>query len=154
QGPFGGGFSSVELVAAVSGAGGLGSFGAHNLAPEEIRNVIAKIRTRTDKPFAINLWVSNHDQGGHSLTPQGLETGRKLFEPYDKELGVTLPSPPEKFGESFDAQAEALLEAKPPAFSFVFGIPSSSILDRCRSLGIVTIGAATTADEAQAIEAA
>lgn len=29
QGPFGGGLSSVELTAAVSNLGGLGSFGAH-----------------------------------------------------------------------------------------------------------------------------
>ena len=33
QGPFGGGLSSVELAAAVSNAGGLGSFGAQHLEP-------------------------------------------------------------------------------------------------------------------------
>ena len=33
QGPFGGGLSSVELAAAVSNAGGLGSFGAQHLSP-------------------------------------------------------------------------------------------------------------------------
>ena len=33
QGPFGGGLSSVELVATVSNAGGLGGYGAYTLSP-------------------------------------------------------------------------------------------------------------------------
>ena len=36
QGPFGGGRSSVELAAAVTNAGGLGSFGAVDLEPDGI----------------------------------------------------------------------------------------------------------------------
>jgi nitronate monooxygenase len=45
-----------------------------------------------------------------------------------------------------------LLEARPPVFSFVFGVPPATILDRCRTLGIKTVGAATTADEARALD--
>jgi len=62
QGPFGGGLSSVELVAAVSGAGGLGSFGAHHLDPVAIAAVAAKLREATPGPFALNLWVSNRSE--------------------------------------------------------------------------------------------
>jgi nitronate monooxygenase len=36
QGPFGGNFSTVELVSAVSNAGGIGGFGAYTLSPQEI----------------------------------------------------------------------------------------------------------------------
>jgi nitronate monooxygenase len=39
-------------------------------------------------------------------------------------------------------------------FSFVFGIPSAAILEECRKLNIKTVGAATTLDEALALEAA
>ena len=46
QGPFGG-FPSQRLTAAVSNFGGLGSFGALNLVPEEIKDVIAEIRSLT-----------------------------------------------------------------------------------------------------------
>jgi nitronate monooxygenase len=49
---------------------------------------------------------------------------------------------------------EALLEARPPAFSFVFGVPAAKVLAECRRLHIVTIGAATSVAEAQALEAA
>src|SRR5260370_7478109 len=62
QGPLGG-LSSQRLTAAVSNFGGLGSFGALSLSPEEIKNVISQIRSLTSKPFALNLWVSMEDDG-------------------------------------------------------------------------------------------
>ena len=65
QGPLGG-LSSQRLTAAVSSFGGLGSFGAHGLAPEAIRDVIAEIRGLTSKPFAMNLWVSMEDEGART----------------------------------------------------------------------------------------
>ena len=43
QGPLGG-LASQRLAAAVSNFGGLGSFGAHGLAPDQITEVIAEIR--------------------------------------------------------------------------------------------------------------
>ena len=62
QGPFGGGLSSVELAAAVSNAGGLGSFGAQHLSPDELTATIAAaLRAATDRAFNVNLWVSTHD---------------------------------------------------------------------------------------------
>jgi nitronate monooxygenase len=61
QGPLGG-LSSQRLTAAVSNYGGLGSFGAHGLKPEAIRNVIREIKALTTKPFAMNLWVSMEDE--------------------------------------------------------------------------------------------
>ena len=39
-------------------------------------------------------------------------------------------------------------------FSFIFGIPPKEILDECRAKGIVTIGSATTLDEAVALQEA
>jgi len=69
QGPLGG-LSSQRLTAAVSNYGGLGSFGAHSLKQEEIRNVIREIRGLTPKPFAMNLWVSMEDKGALTSTEE------------------------------------------------------------------------------------
>src|SRR2546425_6528929 len=52
----------------------------------------------------------------------------------------------------FEDQARILLEEKVPVFSFIFGIPPKEILDECRAKGIVTIGTATTPDEAVALQ--
>lgn len=154
QGPFGGGLSTVGLVSTVSNAGGLGSYGAHLLSPEEIHAVIADIRRATAAPFAINLWVSDHDDDARVMTQSDFETGLKVFQPIYEELGIAIPSFPNQAAWGFDEQVAAILEAKPPVFSFVFGIPSPQILAECRRRNIVTIGAATTVDEAMAVEAA
>lgn len=154
QGPFGGGLSSVELLVTVAEAGGLGSFGVHHLRPAQIRELADGIRARTTKPWALNLWVSNHDAGGLSLTPQQFAEGIERYRPYYEELGIEPPAAPERYGERFEEQVEAVLEAQPPAFSFVFGIPPAHILEECRRRGIVTIGTVTTVDEALAMEAA
>lgn len=154
QGPFGGGLSSTRLVAAVAARGGLGSFGAYHLEPQRILDLAAELRRLEVGAFALNLWVSDHDAGGLELTRDAFERAWRRFAPAFEELGVAKPAPPERFAQRFDDQVEALIEAAPPVFSFVFGIPSVDVLRRCRRRGIVTIGAATSIAEALALEAA
>jgi nitronate monooxygenase len=43
-------------------------------------------------------------------------------------------------------------DAKVPVFSFIFGIPPREVLEECRAKSIVTIGTATTPEEAAALE--
>jgi nitronate monooxygenase len=152
QGPFGGGMSSVELAAAVSNLGGLGSFGAHIYEPQQIRDIVARIRERTRSPFAINLWVNNADPELAEFDHAAFEHHVERMRPHYSALGLDPPQYPNRFGQEFEEQVEALIEAAPPVFSFVFGIPSPQILDACRSRGIITIGNATTVEEARAIE--
>ena len=52
------GVGTVELAAAVSNAGGLGMFTAHNAgSPEAARREIRRLKTLTSKPFGVNLTV-------------------------------------------------------------------------------------------------
>jgi nitronate monooxygenase len=155
QGPFGGGFSTALLAATVSECGGLGSFGAQPLAPDELARVAADIRGRTSRPFALNLWVSDHDPGGLALAPEAYERVAALFAPYFAELGAEVPPPPPAgWLHRFEDQVEALLAVAPPVFSFVFGIPRPAILTACRAKGIVTVGAATSIAEGRALDEA
>jgi len=149
QGPFGGGLSAVDLVVAVNQGGGLGSFGAHNLDGAGIRRVAAEIRARTGRAFALNLWIPLGDSDDPQLSDEAWRAECELLRPYFEELRVPLPARPARFGPRFDEQMEAVLEIKPPVFSFVFGVPTASVLDRCRSAGIVTVGTATTPAEAK-----
>ena len=150
QGPFGGGLSSPVLAAAVSNSGGLGSFGAHHLTPAQIGRVAQEIRALTDGPFALNLWVGDRDPGGDQLTEQALE----WLRPYCQELGIELPEAVERYGQRFEEQLPALLEASPAVFSFVYGIPERSVLEECRNRRILTLGTATSEKEAVALEEA
>lgn len=154
QGPFGGGLSSVRLAATVSNLGGLGSFGAVNLPAEAIAPLVHELRAATAKPFNINLWVNDHDEGGLTIGDDAYERALDVMARYFDELGVARPAKPARFHQPFAEQIDALLEAAPPVFSFVFGIPAPAILAECKRRGIVTIGTATTLAEAEALEAA
>ena len=151
QGPLGG-LATQRLTAAVSNFGGLGSFGAHGLAPDAIRKVIAQIRALTSKPFAINLWVSMEDQGARASGEEAFKRSLAPLAPFFEELGVALPSYKPYTPLRFEDQARVLLDEKVPAFSFIAGIPPKEILDECRKQDIVTMGTATTPDEGSALQ--
>jgi nitronate monooxygenase len=152
QGPFGGGLSSVELTSTVSKAGGLGSFGGQPYSSKELIETSSEVRKLTNKPFNINLWVEDRDARLATYSDEDYRKLTELFKPYFDELGLPVPERPKDLGPKFEEQIEAVFEAKPAVFSFVYGIPSANILERCRSLGIRTVGTATTVDEAIALE--
>lgn len=64
----------AELAAAVSNAGGLGQITAATLrTPERLREEIQKVRTLTDKPFAINFAIARHDGNYQALLEVAIE---------------------------------------------------------------------------------
>ena len=153
QGPLGG-LSSDRLTAAVSNYGGLGSFGAHGLKPEAIRNVIREIKAITTKPFAMNLWVSMEDEGAFTSTEEAFDRSRAYLAKHIESVGGANPSYHPYEPIRFEDQAQVLLEEGISVFSFIYGIPSKQILDEFLRKGIVLIGTATTVDEAIALEQA
>src|SRR6266850_1116056 len=153
QGPLGG-LSSQRLTAAVSNFGGLVSFGAHGLPPEAIKDVIAEIRSLTSKPFAMNLWVSMEDAGARTSDESAFIRSLAPLAGHLAALGAPLPAYKPYSPVRFEDQARVLLDANVPAFSFIVGIPPREILEECRAKSIVTIGTATTPDEAAALQEA
>jgi nitronate monooxygenase len=153
QGPLGG-LSSQKLTAAVSNFGGLGSFGAHGLAPEAIKEAIAEIRSLTSKPFAMNLWVSMEDEGARTSDENAFNRSLAPLTGHLAALGAPRPTFEPYSPARFEDQARVLLDAKVPVFSFIFGIPPRGVLEECRAKSIVTIGTATTPEEGAALQEA
>lgn len=151
QGPLGG-LSSQRLTAAVSNFGGLGSFGAHGLAPEAIEDVIAQIRSLTSKPFAMNLWVSMEDEGARTSNESAFNRSLAPLAVHLAALEAPCPAYKPYSPARFEDQARVLLDANVPAFSFIYGVPPREILEECRAKSIVTIGTATTPDEAAVLQ--
>src|SRR5260370_9819484 len=147
-----GGLSSQRLTAAVSNFGGLGSFGAHGLPLEAIKDVIAEIRSLTSKPFAMNLWVSMEDAGARTSDESAFIRSLAPLAGHLAALGAPLPAYKPYSPVRFEDQARVLLDANVPAFSFIAGIPPPEILEECRAKSIVTIGTPTTPDEAPALQ--
>jgi nitronate monooxygenase len=153
QGPLGG-LSSQRLTAAVSNFGGLGSFGAHSLAPAAIKEVVEQIRSLTSRPFAVNLWVSMEDDGARASDEAAFARSLAPLTSHLDALHVQRPAYASYRPARFEDQARVLLDAKVPVFSFIFGIPPADIMQECLAEGIITIGTATTPDEATALEEA
>ena len=120
--------------------------------PEAIRDAIAEVRALTSKPFAVNLWVSTEDAGALTSDERAFNRSVESVAPLLDELGAARPVYKPFPVNRFEEQVRVVLDAKVPIFSFIFGIPPREILDECRAKGIVTIGAATTPDEAAALE--
>ena len=153
QGPLGG-LSSQRLTAAVSNYGGLGSFGAHGLKPDAIRNVIREMKSLTPKPFAMNVWVSMEDEGARTSTEEAFHRSLSPLAKHIESVGGATPSHSPYEAIRFEDQVQVLLDEGISAFSFIYGIPSEQILDEFRRKGVVLIGTATTVDEAIALEQA
>jgi nitronate monooxygenase len=156
QGPMGGGASTPDLVAAVSGAGGFGSLGCYHMEPAAIVDAAADIRRRTAAPFGLNLWIprEREDDGGLDAS-DGSEAARALarLQPFRDELGLPpLAEPPAPTVQDFERQFEAVLAAQPAVFSFIFGLLPAPMAAEARRRGIALIGTATTVAEAEALE--
>jgi nitronate monooxygenase len=129
---------------------GLGSFGAHDLKPEVIR----EIKGLTPKPFAVNLWVSMEDEDAFASTEEAFHRSLATLEKLIESVGGGNPSYRPYEPIRFDDQVQVLLDEGISAFNFIYGIPSKQILDEFRRQGIGLIGTATTVDEAIALEQA
>lgn len=157
QGPFGGGLSTAELVAAVSNAGGLGSFGLEGFDPARIAEVGTRIRALTAGPFAMNLWVPLDGEAASSMDRDAFDRAMRHLRPIYDDLGVPVPayeSITENPTPPFLAQVDAVLAVRPAVASFIFGVPSEAVLHELRRRGIVTIGTATNVREGEALAAA
>ncbi len=100
-----GGPTTPELVAAVSEAGGLGTFGINAMTPDAVRAAVTRARELTSAPIAVNVL----------LAPPGESRGsadelQRALAPIRAELGLA-PPPSEQPRTTTGAGATELLEA-------------------------------------------
>jgi nitronate monooxygenase len=146
-----GGAATVDLVAAVSDAGGFGILPCAYSTPEQIAREIEALRERTKRPFGVNLFV---EELPYARDETRIAAAHATLRSYRDELGLPHPAIPAAPPERYRQQIDAVLEARPDAFTFTFGIPDAPTLARFRAAGISTLGTATTVDEARALAGA
>jgi nitronate monooxygenase len=146
-----GGLSSVELTAAVSNLGGLGSYGLYGYSADRIHDTIASLRAATARPFAVNLWLPMGDE----VTPGDIDLVPYLraLAPVYSAVGVAPPARPAAYLPDVDAQLDAVMDAAPAVLSVVYGVPGPDVIERAHARGIRVVGSATTVAEARALEA-
>ena len=138
--PMAGSGGTPELAAAVSNAGGLGAWGGAYAKPDEIAAAIRRMRQLTKRPFNINLFAGGYD-GGRKVDPQPMLS---IVGEVHAKLGLPPPVLPPMPSNPFDEQLEAVLQERPPVFSFTFGVPSPVQISALKQRGIAVIGTATT----------
>ena len=143
------GVTTPEFVAASAEAGVLGSIGAGYLTAEDTRMFIREVKKRTEKPFAVNLFVPEKLESGEEL----LRGAYEALQPIGLELGMTSWNSP--FSEpEFEEQVQVLLEEGVKICSFTFGLPDEKIVRLLKSNDVFLIGTATTLEEAKLSEQA
>jgi len=145
------GAATVELVAAVSEAGGFGILPCAYSSPEQIVRDIEALRGLTTRPFGVNLFVETQP---YARDEARIAAAHDALRSYRDELGILHPATPAAPPEWYHRQIDAVLAARPVAFTFTFGIPDAPTMARFREAGIFTLGTATTVDEARALVAA
>jgi nitronate monooxygenase len=143
-----GGHVGIEMVIAVAEAGGIGSLPTAWLGPKQIRDDVAKIRSRVRKPINLNFFchaIPKRDEATESAW-------RKRLAPYYAELGVADPGAARIQGPFDSDKCNAVVEIKPEIVSFHFGLPEPSLLKRVKAAGCVVLSTATTVTEARWLE--
>jgi len=155
QAPMAGGPTTPELVAAVSEAGALGSFGFAYTTPEQIHTQCQALMDLAKDQKA--RWNANF-----FIFPQSEEPGaervalaKSALEPFGQKLGLNA----KEFSHvgslpNLADQVEAALTYNPALVSFHFGVPVKALIDDIQKAGCKVAVTATSLTEAQEIEAA
>ncbi|KHL52361.1 NAD(P)H-dependent flavin oxidoreductase [Xanthomonas cannabis] len=138
----------VPLSAAVANAGGMGAMGAVLSQPQDIVAWMAAFGEASAGPAQVNLWIPDPTP----VRDAAAEARLRVF------LAQWGPPVPEAAGDAmpadFDAQFDALLNARPAVASSIMGVFRPDQVARLKHAGIAWFACATTLEEALAAQAA
>jgi nitronate monooxygenase len=140
------GFGTVDLAAAVSNAGGIGSIACAVLTPELIAKTVAELRRLTTKPINLNFFC--HDPAKADVARE--RAWHEKLSSYYRELGIdpATITPRLDLAPFGDAASAVVEQVRPEVVSFHFGLPEPRLIDRVKAVGCKVISSATTVDEA------
>ncbi len=147
-----GGSTTVELIANVCNAGGLGSLGAAYMMPDDMRKTIRDIKQQTDRPFAVNLFCvediinPNEKKHEHEVKEVLISLGKNLGI---KEEYIQFQTP-----DLFNERFQVLIEEEVPIISTAFGILPVDKMEATKQRKIKVISMVTTVKEAMIAEKA
>lgn len=142
------GSTTPELVAAISNEGGLGTIGAGYMTLDNLRDEIKAIRNLTNKSFAVNLFVPEDIRYNDS----DIEKMQKELKPYYDKYDLKTADVKAHSEQTFLDKIQLLMDMEVPVASFTFGLPSQSWINELKKKGIITIGTASSVEEARMIE--
>jgi nitronate monooxygenase len=146
-----------DLVAEVSGAGALGIVAGFMLSADQLRAAIREVRTRTNRPFGVNLWLSSDLRSpGTAGAPsdESIQAVQAALNPIRTTLGLpavtTRPSVPPDLVPS---ALQVVLDERVPVLSIAVGSPDPDLVAECHRRDIKVIAMVTTVADAMTVEA-
>lgn len=140
--PMAGGPSTADLVVAVARAGGLGFLAAGYRPVAAVRDEIAQVRRRTDRPFGVNVFLPT----APTTDRPAVLAYRDRLAPVAARLGVAAGEPR---WEDDEVDAKLAAAAGVPVVSLTFGAPSPAQVARLRDAGSAVVVTVTTVEEAE-----
>lgn len=146
------GVSTPAMAAAVCEAGGLGSLALGASDAAGAAAMIADLRARTARPFAVNLFVhaAPHDDGDRAAA--WIDALAPTFAEFDAVAPTALRAIYPSFAED-DAMLALLLATRPAVVSFHFGLPGADRIAALRAVGCLLLASVTSPAEAAAAQA-
>lgn len=145
------GVSTVELAAAVSNAGGIGSLGLGHVDIETARTHIRQLQQATSGPININFFCHQPETTNQERELHWLYLLTEYFHEFNADVPTGLG---ESYASAWHNQAliDMLCVTKPTIVSFHFGLPETTALQRLQEAGIQVWGCATSLTEAKFLE--
>ncbi|CAA9441037.1 MAG: Enoyl-[acyl-carrier-protein] reductase [FMN] [uncultured Rubrobacteraceae bacterium] len=143
QAPMAGGWTTPELVSAVSSAGGLGMLAGARVSPQKLQEDIRVVKEQTDKPFGVNFLLAPPEPGNKDVVTvqRFLDSFRDELDLPPGETDLTLPPSP------LPDQLEVVFEERVPVLSVALGDPGE-LVERAHAQGTPVISMVTTVEEA------
>ena len=142
------GVPAVALATAVANAGGMAALGALLMDSAAIADWVARYRAASVGPLQINLWVPDPAPQRDAAHEDRLSTFLGRFGPPVAPQAGDAPL------QSFAAQCDGLLAARPRAVSSIMGLYPPAVVQRLKDLDILWMANVTSVAEARAAEAA
>lgn len=137
-----GGPTTPELVAAVSEAGGLGTFGLAGMSTDAVREAVGRACALTDRPIAVNVLVAPPTPPD----PEG-EDPRVALAPLRRDLGLPAEAPSPTPAATPAQLVEAGLDAGARVVSVGLGDPAA-VRDLAVAAGVPLIAMASSVEDA------
>jgi nitronate monooxygenase len=142
--PMAGGPTTPELVAAVTGAGGLGIFGVQGMTPDAVRAAVRRALELAGPPVGVNVQLAPRVPG-----PGDRDATNAFLAPFRDELGVAPPAERDWGANPPEALVAAGLEAGATVVSAALGDPAP-VADLTREAGAPLLAMVTSVAEARA----
>lgn len=142
-----GGPSTPELVAAVTEAGGLGTFGIHGMSREAVDGAVRHARRLTAGPLGVNVLLA--PPAPTDADPAGLA---RVLDPIREELGLPTERAPAPPSATVEELLHTALAAGADVICTGLGDPAP-VMEIARSAGAPVLAMVATVDDARSAAA-